>query len=188
MKQDSIGWDPWWEQAEAERQVCMNLLADGLWAPACFHALQAIEMALKSLARKETTYNDLAEGRYVYLSTLTYAQMAFGGEQQMKHELVYLLYGLSEWHRKPFEGFRDQFKHYDDHDWYEATRYPEYRSAGTWVAMTQWQAGFTEADATALRSLADAVLTIVEERLPVAPPAQQADVDQVSPSADELTT
>lgn len=161
----SRAWGAWWRQTEQNREAGEVLFQARLWAPACFYLLQAIETALKALAREPDA--PFVNGEPVSFDDTGPDETGVGGKQPRTHDLTRLLGGLHVQHRAALQRFHDAFEQLDRSGWYESARYPEWEDRQQrWHPEEKWYAGFSEEDAVGVRALADEVLAVVEERLP----------------------
>jgi hypothetical protein len=171
--QPSADWQSWWEQSSRDLVVCEILFRNRLWAAACFHALQSIEMSLKALCRRPTTYGDLDGIPIVNLDGISIGTLEVGGLQRKEHGFAKLVKSLHPWHRGALDPFLQKLTRYDQDQWYLATRYPEdiQKSASEandqWVRIPKWHVGFSETDARDLFALATEIHNVVGSRLPV---------------------
>lgn len=153
----------WLTIADRDCEDADQALAGGRWEAAGFFAIQAIEKALKALARKHTTYGDLNGRPYSHLEGLAYEQIESGGDQANLHHLVRLVELLRPWHQDIFDRFRPDLDWIDNDNLYERLRYPNpapSQGTGQLAAVM-----FGEVEARRLRALADEVLSVVRSRL-----------------------
>jgi len=170
---DWDGWKNWLDQARDDQETYATLYEHRRWAPACFFALQAIEKAMKALARNDD--NSQFQGIKIEgerlpdgtmsnagFENLTYADLVAGWPLH-KHSFAKLVEAfVIPMYQDIFQPFRAQFQRLDGGQWYENTRYP-HRHRGMDVAPF---ARFTESDAKWLGGLADKILHVVAEQMP----------------------
>jgi HEPN domain-containing protein len=164
-------WSAWWEQSSRDLAASEILYQHGLWAQAIFHALQSIEMSLKSYTRKPDTLADMERATLADLEAATIGELEVAGKQREGHYFGKLYDEIHSWQRVGLQPFEAQLRRFDDEKWYAATRYPEGLVKGSpdrrWKKLNKWFNGFTEEEARQLLHLATQIKGVIGARLPI---------------------